>query len=99
VHVRLERHQRATAADLEELLLYEQARLVGEGQHAQRSAEEHVGKGGTGAVSQELHVNADAVVALGVELEKNRLDGVDGVLLKVVGNDDDDLCGRESVQK
>ena len=38
VHVRLERHQRPTAADLEQLLLHEVARLVGEGQHAERSA-------------------------------------------------------------
>jgi hypothetical protein len=95
VHVGLERHERAAAAAPEQLLLHQQTRFVGEGQHAQGRTEYHGGEGRAGAICQQMQVDGDAVVALRVELEEYTLDGVDGVLLKVARDDGDDFWRKK----
>jgi hypothetical protein len=83
VDVGLESHKCATAADFEELLLHQQACFVGERDQLDRGAQEHMSEGRAGAIRQQLHVDAHAVVALRVELEQQRFDSFERVLLEI----------------
>ncbi len=70
VDVGLESHKCATAADFEELLLHQQASFVCERQQLHRVAQDHICERWSRAIGQQLHVDADAVVALRIQLEQ-----------------------------